>query len=54
MDEFEQSPLTLASIKFLPPEERSFAFRHNSLRTKFYKDLLHTTPLPGVVAVRHG
>ena len=52
MDESGQPPLTVASIKFLPPQGRSFAFRHKLLPTMSYKDLLHATPLFGAIAVR--
>ncbi len=51
-DEFGQSPLTVAIIKFTPPWGRGFAFRHKLLRTVSYKDLLHAAPLFGVIAVR--
>jgi hypothetical protein len=51
-DEFGQSPLTVAILKFMPPSGRGFAFRHKLLRTISYKDLLHATPLFGVIAVR--
>ena len=39
-------------IKFMPPWGRGFAFRHKLLRMMSYKDLLHATPLFGVITVR--
>jgi len=52
LDEFGQSPLIVAGIKFMPPKGLRFAFKHKLLPAFSYKDLLHATPLFGVIAVR--
>ncbi|HXW89185.1 MAG TPA: hypothetical protein VEK33_01425 [Terriglobales bacterium] len=51
-DEFGAPPSTTAVLKFLPPAGRRFGFKHKLLHTMPYKDLLHATPLFGVIAVR--
>jgi nitroreductase len=51
-DEVGESELTAASLKFMPPWGRSFAFRHKLLGAMSYRDLLRSTPLFGVIAVR--
>jgi len=51
LDEFGQPPFTTAIIKFTPPWWLRFAFRHKLLRGMSYTDLLHATPLFGVIAV---
>jgi len=51
-DEVGESPLAAASLKFMPPWGRNFAFRHKLLGTRSYRDLLRATPLFGVIAVR--
>jgi nitroreductase len=52
VDEFGEPPLTVAIGKFMPPLWTTFAFRHKLLRAMSYRDLLHATPLFGVIAVR--
>src|ERR1700683_1518211 len=52
VDEFGEPPLTAAIQKFMPPLWTSFAFRHKLLRAMSYTDVLHATPLFGVIAVR--
>jgi hypothetical protein len=51
VDEFGQPPLTTAIIKVTPPGWLRFAIRHKLLRGGSYADLLHATPLFGVIAV---
>ena len=51
-DESGESPLTVAALKFMPPWGRRFVFRHKLLGGRSYSDLLHATPLFGVIAVR--
>src|SRR5271156_4774505 len=52
LDEFGQAPLTTAITKFTTPWGLRFAFRHKLLRGMSYTDLLHATPLFGLIAVR--
>jgi hypothetical protein len=52
LDEFGQPPLTVAGIKFMPPQGLRFAFKHKLLPAFSYRNLLHATPLFGVIAVR--
>jgi nitroreductase len=52
LDEFGQSPLTVAGVKFMPPQGLRFALKHNLLPKFSYQDLLRATPLFGAIAVR--
>jgi len=52
LDEFGQSPLTVAGVKFMPPQGLRFALKHSLLPKFSYKDLLRATPLFGAIAVR--
>jgi nitroreductase len=52
VDEFGESPLTAAMRKFMAPSLVRWAFRHKLMRTMSYVDVLHATPLFGLIAVR--
>jgi len=52
LDESAAPRLTTAILKFLPPSGRRFGFKHKLLRRMPYRDLLHATPLFGMIAVR--
>lgn len=52
VDEWGASSLTAGIVKFMPYWGTRLAFRHRLLRIMSYTDLLHATPLFGVIAVR--
>lgn len=52
VDEFGAPPMAAAIVKFIPPLWMRFALKHKLLRAPSYTDLLHATPLFGVIAVR--
>jgi len=52
LDEFDESPSTVAIRKFTGVQLGRFAVKHRLLRVESYAELLRATPLFGVIAVR--